>query len=191
MSDYTNNKAEWVTVKSETEIGANTADRVGTAGENTSNLVASATGYGNYRDTLYTSVAPLTVVADTTTDLPNNKLGGDESQLPLGVTTFYDGTVIKGLEGDGMNILIEFKIKPTSVAATTIEVWFDIGLNPLFKRLTGFPKGNGVERPISFTTLAFNGATWAANGATIKFNVNGSAEIYDIRYLIARVHKAI
>jgi hypothetical protein len=192
MSDYTDNKAQWVTIKTETTAGANTADRVGTAGENAALLIGAATGWGNYQDTQYTVGAPFSVIADTDTALPNNKGSIIETQLPVDVTTFYDGTVITGEDGDGMSILVEAKAKPTNVSATYIESWIEIGASiELFKRITGFPKGNGVERPISFTTAAFNGATWASGGAKLYIRSNGPLDIYDIRYLIARTHKAI
>jgi hypothetical protein len=45
MSDKTNNLQEWETIKNETVSGANTATRVGTAGENTAKLVAAGISY--------------------------------------------------------------------------------------------------------------------------------------------------
>ena len=193
MSDYTDNKSEWDAIKTQTTENANTATIVGGAGENTADLIASASGWANYSDTAYTSVAPFTILADTDTVLPNNKGSVIDSQLPIDIATYYDAGVIKGFDGDSMEILIEFKVKPTSAAATYVEVWLNIGgvFTELFKRITGFPKGTGVERPISFTTLAFNGATWEANGATVYVRSNGPLELYDIRYIVSRTHKAI
>lgn len=154
--------------------------------------IARLTGWGNYQDTQYTAVAPFSVAADIDTVLPNNKGSVIETQLPSDVPTFYDGTVIKGFNGDGISITVDMKVIPTSVGATYIEVWFDIGgaVGELYRRIVTFPKGQGVARPLNFTVNGYTLGTWEANGATTHVLSNGTCDIYDIRYLIAREHKA-
>lgn len=156
------------------------------------------TGWGNYVGTEYTSASPFIVLANTDAPLPNNSLAGIESQKPTDVTTFYDGTVITGRNGDDIIISIEFNIVPTSVNTTLCEVWIDItggtgvpaSLSNLYRRPFSFPKGNGVERKISFTQSGYTLNTWEANGGVVKIRTNGSAEIYDVSYIIKRTHKA-
>tara|TARA_R110000772_G_scaffold27585_3_gene70054 strand:+ start:2187 stop:2726 length:540 start_codon:yes stop_codon:yes gene_type:complete len=150
------------------------------------------TGWGNYSDTEYTSGSPFSIVADTDTVLPNNKGSVLEGQLPSDVTTFYDGTVITGQNGDSILITVDMKATPTSAGATYIEVWFDIGgaVGELYRRIISFPKGQGQLRPINFTVSGYTLGTWEANGATAYVRCNGTAEIYDIRYVITRTHKA-
>lgn len=182
------------TIKDETTAGANTASRVGTLLES----IAGRTGWGQYQDNQYTSGAPFSLAANTDVLLPNNGLSSIETQKPTDVTTFYDGTVITGRNGDGILIKIEFTALPTSANTTYIEVWFDItggtgtpaNLANLYKRIISFPKGSGVERPINFTVCGYTLDTWEANGAEIYVRANGTANLYDIRYVITRTHKA-
>ena len=80
-----------------------------------------------------------------------------------------------------------------------IEIWFDItggtetptALANLYKRIISFPKGNGIERPVNFTVSGYTLNTWETNGAVVKIRANGTCDIYDIRYVITRMHKAI
>jgi hypothetical protein len=159
--------------------------------------VENYTGWGDYADTVYTSVAPF-AVSTSILDLPNNKGTVVESEKPADVTTFYDGTAITGQNGDGLLVTIDFIAKPTSPSTTFVEVWIDItggtgtptNLANLYKRIVSFPKGNGVERPINFTFGGYTLGTWETNGGIVKIVANGTCDVYDIRYVITRTHKA-
>lgn len=148
-------------------------------------------GWADYADTTYTSGSPLAVLADTDTVLPNDGLGGNQSQEPPGVT-MYDGSVITGRNGDGLLFTLEMKVVPTNGAATYIEVWIDIGgaVGELYRRIATFPKGQDVERTITLTTAGYTLDTWEQNGATVYVRCNGTCNIYDIRYILTRTHKA-
>jgi len=156
------------------------------------------TGWAYYADNQYTSGAPLAVLADTDTSLPNNAATVIESQKPTDITTFYDGTVITGRDGDDIIISIDFTIEPTNVGTTLIEVWLDItggtgtpaSLANLYRREFGFAKGVGVARKVSFSHSGYTLNTWATNGAVVKIRTNGTADIYDIGYILKRTHKA-
>lgn len=152
----------------------------------------AASGWSQYADTEYTSGAPLSIVADTDTVLPNNAGNVIETQKPADVTTFYDGSVITGRDGDGLMITLDLMSVPQSAGATYIEFWFDIGgaVGPLYRRIVSFPKGNGVVRPINFTVAGYTLNTWEANGATVYCRSNGPVNLYDIRYVLTRTHKA-
>lgn len=150
------------------------------------------TGWSDYADTQYPNAAsPFSVLADTDTAIPNNKASVNETQKPSDVTTFYDGTVITGRNGDGILITVDMKAKPTNANATTLEIWFDIGgaVGELYRRILTFPKGNGVERPINFTVSGYTLDTWEANGATVYCRCNGTVDLYGIRYVITRTHR--
>ncbi|RYX78561.1 hypothetical protein EON76_05375 [bacterium] len=153
--------------------------------------VAANTGWAQYSDTVYTSGSPLALVADTNTVLPNNAGTVIDTHKPPDVSSFYAGGKITGRNGDSLVITIDFVALPTSVNTTYLDVWFDIGgsIGELYRRVISFPKGNGVARPIGFTAMVYTLDTWQANGATVKVRANGSAGIYDIRYVIARVHR--
>ena len=183
-----------------TEPNDGTGDdlRTGAQKVNTNNsTIENYTGWGDYVDTVYTEGSPL-ALSTTTLDLPNNKGTIIETQKPSDFTTFYDGTVITGRNGDGIAVTIDFTAKPTNVAATFVEVWLDItggtgtptNLANLYKRIVTFPKGTGVGRPISFTFAGYTLGTWQANGAVVKVVSDGNCDIYNVRYVITRTHKA-
>jgi len=164
----------------------------GIATANTS-LQTDDTGWAEYVDTQYTSGAPFSVIADTDTVIPNNGANANETQMPADVTTFYNGSTITGRSGDGIMITFECKLIPTSVGTTVAETWFDIGgsVGEIYRRLISFPKGTGVIRPINFTVAGYQLATWATNGATTYIRANGTMDVYDIRFVITRTHKAV
>lgn len=182
-------------IKNETQDGLNTATRVGGLLEK----IVTTTGWGNYADNQYTELSPFSVSADTVALLPNNKGDVIETQKPYDIDTFYDGTTIKGRNGDGILVTVDFLVKPTSASTTYIEIWVDItggtgvpdSFANLYKRPISFPKGTGVERPVNFTFGGYTLGTWETNGGVIKVLGNGSFDIYDIRYVITRTHKAI
>lgn len=149
-------------------------------------------GWGDYVDTIYTEGSPFLVLADIDTVLPNNKGITIESQKPTDVLTFYNGSTITGRNGDGVLMTIDCKLIPTGAGTSTVEIWFDIGgtIGELYRRITTFPKGVGVVRPLNFTVSGYTLGTWEANGATVYIRANGAMSVYDIRYLITRTHKA-
>lgn len=146
--------------------------------------------WADYADTQYTEGSPFSIVADTDTLLPNNGLGGVKTYEPDGITLYNTSTQkITGIEGENRTITLEFKAKPTAGATTYLEHWIDIGgvIPPLYTRIVSFPKGVGVERNITSTTMVYTLDTWEANGGSVYIRANGSADIYGIRYVIKRV----
>ena len=157
--------------------------------------VYGSSGWGNYADTVYNTGSPFTVTSGASAvNLPNNALSKIESQKPLDITTFYDGTKILGRNGDGINITIDFKCRPTSSAVSPkITVFIDIGgaIAPLYTRDFVLSKGIGVEHYYLSSFNAYTLDTWELNGGAVKTSCEGSnIEIYDIRYVLTRTHKA-
>jgi len=152
----------------------------------------SETGWAEYVDTQYTEGSPFQIVADTKVSLPNNAGTIRDSQKPTDVASFYTGGLITGRNGDGLIITVEFKAKPTSVGSTYMEVSLDIGgaVGEIYPRPITFPKGNGEERPVNFSTAGFTLDTFEANGGALKVVGNGPFDIYGIRYVLTRSHKA-
>lgn len=150
------------------------------------------TGWGDYADTQFTEASPFSVVGGVDTLVPNNKGQVIETQKPTDVTTFYDGAVITGRNKDGILITIDLKAKPTAAGTSIIDFWLDIGgtVGRLYQRPVTFPKGVGVERPISFSISGYTLNTWEANGARLYCNADAAVDLYDIRYVITRTHKA-
>lgn len=156
----------------------------------------ASTGWADYVDGSLTEGAPLQLVADTDTVLMIDTDTGviRDSQKPSDVDTFFDSDTgkITGRNGDGLSITMELKAKPTNVNTTLLEVWLDIGgaVGEIYRRPFTFPKGNGVERNITFTTIGYTLDTWEQNGATIYVRANGTCDIYRPRVVLTRTHKA-
>jgi len=152
------------------------------------------TGWGDYVDGTYTSASPLTLTAFSKVTLPNDATTVRDSQKPMDVTEFYDATTstITGRDGDGVNIVIEFKVNPTINKNTKITVAIDIGgvVGEIYTRDFITSKGIGVEHFYLSSFNAYTLNTWELNGGTVKVESDYAAEIYDIRYIITRTHKA-
>ena len=153
----------------------------------------NSTGWATYIDTQYpNSGAAFSVSADTDTNLPNNRGNAIEGQLPIDVTTFYDGTTITGRNGDNLDVMIYFKAVPSG-ASQYLDIWIDIGgaVGELYRQTFSFPRGAGVERGILYALpSAYTLGTWEANGGTLKVRSNAALDIYAINYNIDRSHKA-
>lgn len=160
--------------------------------ENNSN---DYTGWGDYVDGFYTDVMPFELEsADGVVTLPNSATTIRDSQKPLDITTFYDSTsqTITGRNGDGLNIVIEFKVKPTQNQTTKITVAIDIGtpVGEIYKRDFITSKGVNVEHFYLSSFTGYTLGTWEANGGTVKISTDADIEVYDIRYVLTRTHKA-
>lgn len=152
------------------------------------------TGWADYADGTHTSFATGFDVGTTKVTLPNDAATTVESQLPIDVTEFYDATssTITGRNGDGLNIVIEFKATPTTNQVTRLTVAIDIGgaVGEIYTRDFVLAKGQNVEH---YYLSSFNGytlGTWEANGGTVKIVSTDAIKIHDIRYVITRTHKA-
>jgi hypothetical protein len=148
-------------------------------------------GWGDYVDTQYTQGSPLSISANTDVILPNNAQSGPRFQEPQGIELFKDGK-ISGRNGDSILYTLDFKAIPVNANATVLETWVDIGgtVGELYRRLVTFPKGTGVERPVTLTTMAYTLDTWEQNGGAIYIRCNGDLNIYDIRVIISRLHRS-
>lgn len=156
---------------------------------------ADELGWGDYADGQYTSGAPFSLTANTDTILPNDGLNPFSRRFeePSDIDAlggWLNNGRIRGRDGDALLITTSLKATPTSGTATQFELWYDIGgsVGELYRRITGFPKGSGVERPITFSTLVYTLDTWEANDATVYIRSNGPVNVYDIRHVVARVH---
>lgn len=151
------------------------------------------TGWADYADGTYTSASPF-ILGTTKVTLPNDAATIRDSQKPVDVTTFYDSTnsTITGRDGDGINIVIEFKARPNTASTTRITVAIDLGgaVGEIYTRDFVLAKGNDVEHYYLSSFNAYTLNTWEANGGTVKIVSTASTDIYDIRYVITRTHKA-
>ena len=155
-------------------------------------------GGATYTDGEFTEASPLVLVADVVTPLPNDKSTFVESQLPVDLTSLYDGAKILATEGDILSITVSLSLKPKVTAADQVEIWIDttagagtpaIAAN-LLKGIFAFKQGVGSVRPILYTVNVLAADLWAINGGRLKIKSNGASDIYGIYYTISRVSKA-
>lgn len=150
------------------------------------------TGWADYVDGTYTSTNPF-IINTTKQTLPNDANTIRDSQKPIDVTEFYDATstTITGRNGDGINIVIEFKASPNTSASTRVTTSIDIGspVGEIYTRDFLLSKGANEEHFYLSSFNAYTLDTWEANGGTVKIVATASTDIYDIRYIITRTHK--
>lgn len=151
------------------------------------------TGWADYTDGVYTTGSPLSLTAGTKITLYNNATTIRNSQIPIDVDSFYSRTdsTILGYDGDGLNVLIEFKVRPTTASVTKVTVTIDIGgaVGEIYPRDFILTKGNGVEHYYLSSFSAYTLDTWEANGGKVKVVTDANAELYDLRYVLTRTHK--
>lgn len=150
------------------------------------------TGWASYSDTVYTETFPLTILANTPTNLPNNKGFVLEVEKPSDITTFYDGSVILGREGDGLAGDLSVKIKPT-INNTNIVLSIDIGgtVGEIYPTEITLSKGASVEHIVHLRfPSGYTLDTWEANGGIVKIISSEDISVYGINYLLTRTHKA-
>lgn len=158
---------------------------------------ANSTGWGVYGDNALTEGTPLSLTGGAAyVNLPNNAASKIETQKPVDIDTFYDESITKitGRNGDGLNITLSFAVKPTTNQVTMVTVVPDIGgaIGEIedYARDVSFSKGQNVEQRYLSSFDVYTLDTWEANGAQLKIKADQNCEIYNVRYLLTRTHKA-
>lgn len=181
------------------------ANKVNTVGTSTTQYVSAlgirnyvdttiGTGWGSYTDTLFKVATPFAIANGTTDTLENGGQSTTLTQLPLGVSAFYNPVTKKFIAnklGDAYTISVRFKAK-NSATNGYFTATFDVGGVLAFSvsDTKTFAKGAGVEHSFVLDYNLFAGALWVANGGTLKITADsGNLQIYDINYLITRTHK--
>lgn len=158
------------------------------------NEVYSFTGWEQITDSTYTSGSPLVILSGVTGKILTGTVTKIQTQLPTGVTTFWDETTDKLLavnNGDAFTLSLRFKSK-MNVANGLTDVAINIGgaLNKISNETVVFSKGSGVEQKFDVDLSYFTGTTFIANGGIIEIlPLNGDISIYDIVLVIFRTHK--
>lgn len=155
--------------------------------------LSKTTGWASYVDTQYPDSAnAFSLPVDTDTALPNNAGNVIDGQKPDDITSFYDGSVITGRDGDALDFMMYFKAVPSS-NSQWLDVWIDIGgtVGELYRQTFSFPRGSGQERGILYALpSAYNLGTWEQNGGTVYVRSNAQLDIYQINYNFDRTHKS-
>jgi hypothetical protein len=155
--------------------------------------VYNFTGWQQVTDTTYTSGSPLSIASGVTGKILTGTITEITSQLPSGVTSFWDNTTDKLIavnNGDAFTLSLRFKAK-MDIANGITDVAINIGgsLNIISQETLLFSKGSGVEQSFDIDLSYFTGTTFISNGGTIEVKpINGDIEIYDIVLVIIRTH---
>lgn len=155
------------------------------------------TGWASYRDTSHTVGSPLVILDTVTATVTNNAGTVINSELPAGVTSFYNSGTSKltpELDGDYYIFAIRFNAKNSATLGGYMDFGIDVGgaVGVIFKETLIFPKGAGVEHNFTVSCPGYTAATFIANGGLVKLTAGGGdLDIYDIEYQITRVHKKI
>lgn len=153
------------------------------------------TGWASYVDTQYPdSDNAFTLSANTDTVLPNNAGTKIETQIPIDIDEFYNGSTktIPGRNGDNLDVMIFFNAVPSN-NNQWLDIWIDIGgsIGEIYRQTFSFPKGSGTERGILYALpSAYTAATWESNGGQVYVRSNHDLDIYGINYNFDRSHKA-
>jgi hypothetical protein len=156
--------------------------------------VYNFTGWQQITDTTYTSGSPLSIASGVTGKLLTGTVTKIDTQLPTGVTTFWNETTDKLIavnNGDAFTLSLRFKAK-MNVANGIADVGINIGgsLNVISQETLIFSKGSGTEQRFDIDLSYFTGTTFVSNGGDIEVTpINGDIEIYDIVLVIIRTHK--
>ena len=185
-------------VKTETVADQNTALRIGTLFEEIVKYLRDQSGWAVYQDTEYNSANPFFLTeAQGVVTLPNNAGIKIESQKPTFLTTFYDALTAKitGLNGMGLNVLVEYTCRtPSNATGIRITNTIDIGgtIGKLYPNDVNLVKGSGIDNYFLRSAAGYTLGTWESNGGIPQVQAFGaSVEIFDIRYVFTLTHKPI
>lgn len=151
-------------------------------------IVEQTTGFSVYRD----YVTEQNIAADTATAVINNRPDVDETQKPVDVTTFYDGTHFRGALGDALLYRLTLNVTPTDNVntATEVRLWLDYGAGvKLFEQVKPLHGGYNVAEPVTYLVPVFVGSVYALNGARLMVEADGPIKIDTVSYTVTRMHR--
>jgi len=156
--------------------------------------VDNQTGWEQITDTTYTVGSPLTISEGVTGKILTGTVTRITTQLPDGVTEFWNNTTKKLMavnDGDSFILTLRFKSK-MDVSNGLTDFGINIGgsFNVIEQKTELFSKGSGVEQRCSVKLNYFTGTTFISNGGDIEVTpLNGNIDIYDIVLIPNRIHK--
>lgn len=169
---------------------------IGGSGGGTSTSAAWS-GWEDHSSTDFTEIAPWQPTPNVWTSFPHNNGSSITSQSPLDVADMFADSKVTGRNGDAILLTVEFLGKPTTASVTTLRSALFIGgsLGPLgdgriYSRPISFPKGQGLIEAQTYTTGMFTLGTFEANGGAVQFNPTAAIDIWSVRVVPFRLHKA-
>ena len=147
-------------------------------------------GWARYIDTQYTSLSPLSLAADTLTQLPNNRVTVIKSHSSI---DFYENDVDSKLVGQNLNdvymVTVEFKAQAPNANQTHLNLSVENG-GGVIENLDialGYIKGNSIPQIFHNMFQYYIDQDFLDNGATFKIQSHGgTSTVWDIQYFIQR-----
>lgn len=157
---------------------------------------AAGTGWAYYTDSVYTEASPLVVSQGTEAVIRLNGNTTIKSQLPDGVTDFYDvvsGKITPDKVGDGYSFSVGFQAKSSSNNGDfTLSIDIGTPVGKIFPKVLRLPRGSGQEHDFYVTMQGYSLSTFVTNGGEITIGSGaGQTSLYNIVLQIHRTHKAI
>ena len=156
--------------------------------------VYSFTGWEQITDTTYTVGSPLSILEGVTGKILTGTVTKIQTQLPAGVSTFWDATTDKLLavnNGDAFTLSLRFKAK-----MNVLNGYFDVAINiggalgRVSNETLTFTRAANTEQKFDVDLSYFTGTTFIANGGILEIvPTNGNISIYDIVMVVIRTHK--
>lgn len=147
-------------------------------------------GWARYIDTQYTSLSPLSLAADTLTQLLNNRGTVIKSHSSI---DFYENDVDSKLVGQNLNdvymVTVEFKAQAPNANQTHLNLSVENG-GGVIENLDialGYIKGNSIPQIFHNMFQYYIDQDFLDNGATFKIQSHGgTSTVWDIQYFIQR-----
>lgn len=150
----------------------------------------TTSGWAQYSDTVYTAGSPFVIAEGATSTIPNNAGSVINQFLPLGVSSFYDGTKITpDIAGDYLIITIRLMASCSKSNGYGV-ISIDIGgaLGQIFPHTLEFPNGAGVFHPFDIPIPGYTLDTFKGNGGLVKLEAQlGDISLASISYQVARI----
>jgi hypothetical protein len=148
-------------------------------------------GWARYDDTQYTSLSPLTLVANVEVVMPNNAGNKIENILNSNIS-YYNGTT-KKIQAENVNDVYVMTVFFKATAVNASDCWLDMKLANAgatqYERLGQslfLKKGNNIEVKFHEVFQYYSDLDFITNGAQWKLISNKNIQIYDIIYFIQR-----
>lgn len=153
------------------------------------------TGWVEYKDNQYTDINPLVVNEGSTVTVFNNASTVLDEFIPTGIDSLWsrtDSTFIPENVGDTYVIRVDFTAKTDSNQGyATLKLDIGGSLGVIVSDIFTFPKGIGVAENFSKTYLVYTLDTFVNNGGKFKITGGtGTTTIYNVDFIISRIHKA-
>ena len=152
-------------------------------------IVERITGFSSY---IGSEIQNL--LSGVVTPVQNNRATVNESQTPPDLATFYNGNRFRGNFSDALLMRLTLRATATNAAnvASELALWIDLGDGVrLFEQKLPLTLGFNVAQPLTYLVPVQVNQLFAANGAALVAQANGSVQIDTVTYFVARLHKRV